>query len=97
MKLRFTPRAISNLAETADYLRGRNPAAADSVRSDIYRCLQNLMLFPHAGRRQSTEGVRNIVTRRYSYLIYYALDDAMDEIVILNIKHPAQRREFSDL
>jgi plasmid stabilization system protein ParE len=32
MKLRFTPRAVANLIEIADYIRARNPAAA---RRDI--------------------------------------------------------------
>jgi plasmid stabilization system protein ParE len=33
MKLRFTPRAIENLAEIADYIRERNPAASRRVRA----------------------------------------------------------------
>ena len=53
MKLRFTSRAIHNIADVADYLRARNPAAAVRVRSAIYDSLQSLLLFPRAGRRQS--------------------------------------------
>ena len=34
MKLRFTPRAAQDIAEIADYIRGRNPAAAVRVRDD---------------------------------------------------------------
>jgi len=96
MKLRFTPRATANVAEIADYIRVRNPAAALRVRSDIYQGLQNLILFPRVGRRQKAEGVRKLVTRRYRYLVYYVVDDEMGEIVILSVKHPAQRREHSD-
>ncbi len=58
---------------------------------------ERLMLFPNMGRRQSVEGVRRLVTRRYSYLVYYTIDDTADEIIILNVKHPARRREYSDL
>ena len=97
MRLRFTPRAIANIAEVSDYLLVRNPSAAERVRAAIYNSLQNLVLFPYVGRRQSIEGVRRITTRRYSYIIYYTVDDAADEIVILNVKHPARRPEFSDL
>ncbi|MBV9198631.1 MAG: type II toxin-antitoxin system RelE/ParE family toxin, partial [Alphaproteobacteria bacterium] len=32
----------------------------------------------------------------YNYLIYYTVDDKADEIVILNVKHPAQKREHGD-
>jgi toxin ParE1/3/4 len=50
MKLRFTARAVENLADIADYLYERNPTAMRRVRADIYTGLQNLLLFPSAGR-----------------------------------------------
>jgi plasmid stabilization system protein ParE len=97
MRLRFTPRATANIAEIADYLHSRNPDAAQRVRSAIYESLQILMLFPQIGRRQQVDGVRKLVTRRYRYLVYYTLDKTTDEILILNIKHPARRPEHSDV
>jgi plasmid stabilization system protein ParE len=39
MRLRFTPRAVENLTELADYIRAHNPDAARRVRADIYRSL----------------------------------------------------------
>lgn len=48
------------------------------------------------GRRQKAEGVRKLITRQYGYLIYYMIDDVAEEIVILNVKHPARRREHED-
>jgi plasmid stabilization system protein ParE len=97
MKLRFTPRAVENIAAIADYIRERNPAASQRVRAAIYESLQDLILFPHVGRVQQTEGVRKFVTRKYAYLVYYTVDDAAEEIILLNIKHPAQRREHEDV
>jgi toxin ParE1/3/4 len=96
MRLRFTPRATANIIEIADYIRARNPAAAERVRAAIYASLQNLLLFPHMGRRQKAKDVRKVVTRRFGYLVYYMIDDAAEEIVILNVKHPARRREHED-
>lgn len=96
MKLRFTARAIENINDISDYLFERNPSAARRVRTDIYTGLQNLLLFPSAGRQQDIEGVRKLVTRKYAYLIYYTADHALDELVILNVKHPAQDRDFDD-
>jgi toxin ParE1/3/4 len=58
---------------------------------------KNLVLFPEAGRRQTLEGVRKFVTRRYPYLIYYTIDRAAEEIIILAIQHPAREREHEDL
>jgi plasmid stabilization system protein ParE len=58
--------------------------------------LRHLVLFPKIGRRQATEGVRKLVTRKYAYLVYYTIDDAAEEIVILTIQHPARERAFED-
>jgi plasmid stabilization system protein ParE len=96
MKLRFTARAIQDLSGIADYLTERNPQAARRVRAAILESLQHLLLFPRAGRRQKVEGIRKFVTRRYPYLIYYAVDDVHDEVVIVSIMHPAREREFPD-
>jgi toxin ParE1/3/4 len=96
MKLRFTPRATENIAAIARYIRDHNPAAAARVRAAIYASLQNLILFPRAGRLQKTEGVRKFVTRPYAYIVYYTIDENTDEIIILNVKHPAQKRSHED-
>jgi toxin ParE1/3/4 len=96
MKLRFTPRATQDLAGIADYIHEHNPQAASRIRNAILESLQNLVMFPRLGRQQQVEGVRKVVTRRYPYLVYYTIDDAADEIVILAIRHPAQEREHSD-
>jgi addiction module RelE/StbE family toxin len=97
MKVRFTPRATQDLAAIADYIHACNPAAAQNVRAAILNSLRNLASFPESGRRQSVEGVRKLVTRKYSYLVYYTIDRAAEEVVILTIQHPARRREYADV
>ena len=97
MRLRFTQRSLDNLATIADYLSARDSAAARRVRAAIYRTLRLLISFPQLGRRQTVEGVRKIVTRRYGYILYYLLDEHADEIVILSVIHPAQAREHTDI
>jgi toxin ParE1/3/4 len=96
VKLRFTQRAVQDIAELADFVRQHNPDAAARVRAAIYEALRNLLLFPQAGRKQEATGVRKLVTRKFSYLVYYTVDPAAQEIVILGIKHPAQERDQSD-
>jgi toxin ParE1/3/4 len=73
MKLRFTPRAVQDLADIANYFRSRSPAGAANVRTAIFDSLQILTEFPFAGHLLSVEKVRKIVTRKYSYLIYYEI------------------------
>jgi toxin ParE1/3/4 len=96
MKLRFTPRAAADIAAIADYIRARNPGAAQRVRGAILQSLQNLVLFPKVGRAQAVDGVRKLVIRKYPYLVYYRVDEAEREVVILTIQHAARERENED-
>jgi toxin ParE1/3/4 len=96
MKLRFTPRAAQDLAGIADYIRAYSPAAAQQVRAAILQSLQNLVLFPQVGRAQTVKGVRKLVTQKCPYLVYYTVDEAGEEIIILTIQHPAREREHED-
>ena len=97
MRLRFTPRATQDLAAIGDYIRSKNPAAAVRVRAAILETLRMLTRFPRAGRAQTVEGVRKIVTRRYAYIVYYSVDDAAQAIIINTILHPARERPYTDL
>lgn len=96
MKLRFTPPAVFDLTAIGDHIRERNPAAAARVRSSILKSLDNLTVFPRMGRKQSTPGVRKLVTRRYSYLVYYKVDMDAREVVVLRIRHPARKRKHKN-
>ena len=96
MKLRFTRRAVQDLADIASYLRSRSPRGAANVRAAIFDSLQILSEFPFAGHVQSVENVRKIVTRKYAYLIYYEISLAGDAIVVITIQHSSRRREFED-
>lgn len=96
MRLRFTPRAAQDLADIADYVRTRHPAAARRVRAAILVSLQLATRHPRIGRPQDVAGVRKLVTRKYPYLVYYAVDEPSDELVVLTIQHPAREREYAD-
>ena len=96
MRIRYTRRAVADLAGIADHIRFHDPAAAFRVRDAILDSIRTLVLFPRAGRRQSVAGVRKLVTRKYPYLVYYSVDEATGDIVVLTIRHPARRREHED-
>lgn len=97
MRLRFTPQATQDPAAIGDYIRSKNAKASVRVRAAILETLQMLVRFPRAGRAQTVDGVRKIVTRRYSYIVYYSVDDGTQEIVIISIQHPSRERAYRDL
>ena len=88
MKLRFTPRALENISAIAHYIRFRNPAAAQRVLRFAKACRTSSCF--HRSWLQQTQDVRKFVTPRYAYLIYYTVDDAAGEIIILSVKHSAR-------
>lgn len=93
MKLRFTRRAAQDLATISAYIKQRNPPAAKRVRADILGSLQTLLLFPKIGREHTPEGIRSVVTRRYGYVVYYSVDEANEEVIVIAIQHPARDRD----
>lgn len=94
MKLSFTPRAVQDLVDIADYLRAENPAAALRVRAAILESLQLLAAFPSLGRDQSVDGVRKLITRKYHYIVYYAVSSDAAVVSVLTIQHPARQAAF---
>ena len=61
-------------------------------RCKIWFCFRR-----QAGRAQTVEGVRKLVTRKYPSLVYYTVDETGEEIIILTIQHPAQERKHEDV
>jgi addiction module RelE/StbE family toxin len=96
MRVSFTPRARADIEEIADFTAARSPQTAARVRSAIVKTLELLAQFPGAGRRQTVEGVRKLPISRYPYLVYYTIDDAAEEVVILTIRHASRRRVYED-
>ena len=96
MKLRITLDALDDIRQIDLHLSARNPAAARRVQLEIDQTLQRLLRFPYLGRRQRRKGVRKIGTNKYAYLIYYRVDEANDEVVVMTVQHKARRRKFKD-
>jgi len=94
VKLRFTPRAVVDPTAIADHIRERKLRHA--CGRPFLKSLDHLTVFPRTGRRQSTPGVRKLVTRRYSYLVYYKLDMDAREVVVLSVRHPARKRKYKN-
>ena len=92
MKARYTPRAVADLVEIADYIRQFSPASSRKVRDEIQRAIAMLERFPFSGPRTNVDSVRKVVVRRYPYIVYYAVEAR--DVVILTIQHGARRQPF---
>ena len=90
MRVRFSPRAVDDLAAIADFLIERSPRGARAVERAIHATLTLVADFPGSGRAlEQRPGVRVIPVTRYPYLIFYTVSD--ESVVVLHIRHGARR------
>lgn len=94
MKAYITERAAWNISEIGRYIARESPAGSRRVRSRIRAAIRLASEHPHAGFLTATDGIRRIVVPHFGYLVFYTVDEARDEVVVLSVKHPAQRREY---
>src|SRR5437868_1746716 len=100
---RANAHAIIGFAKPSSHNRGPFKKA---LRSAFFRYDQASRSSPRGGAetaggyadvgRVQTGGVRKFVTRKCACLVYYTVDDAAEEIVILNVKHPGQCSGYED-
>ena len=95
MKVRYTPRAIADIEDIHAYIADRNPQASVAVVARIKQAIEGLGDFPGMGRMTERGNVRVLPVGRYPYLIFYRIGVAVDEIVIIHVRHGARRRPGS--
>lgn len=90
MKLRFTARALADLADIESYLRIRNPSAAERVGVAVRHATEVISAHPYAGQALR-RGVRRYPVSRYPYLVFYEVDEMAEEVRIVTIRHASRR------
>ena len=89
MRVRYTPRAFSDLDVIRTYISQHNPAAAGRVVALIEKIAARLGDFPESGQRSDELDAWVVFSTRYPYRIYYR--NAPGEVLILHIRHAARR------
>jgi toxin ParE1/3/4 len=91
LNLRYTPKALAELAEILAYITERSPRGAPKVQARIQAITALLVQYPHSGQLTSESGLRRIVTPPYPYLIFYEV--TTEEVVIIGVRHAARDLE----
>jgi toxin ParE1/3/4 len=92
VKVRWSETALAQLDNIFLYIYERNRSAALSVAKRIEDLAELLGEFPLIGHLTDEAEVRILPVVRYPFLIFYAIDAATDEVVILHVRHTAQDR-----
>ena len=86
---RWSRRALASLRDQDDYLRPRNPRAADRVLAEVQSLVALIATFPEMGRRIEDMDLRYHVTRRYRYRVIYGV--VGDAVQVVDVLHPRRR------
>jgi len=92
MRVRYTPRARSDLQSILRYIDERSPRGARSVKRAIQKTIELIAEFPEGGRRAGEQATRVLPAGRYPYLIYWSVET--DEVWLVHIRH-ARRRPWT--
>jgi toxin ParE1/3/4 len=92
MKVRWSETALAELEDIFSYIHRHNRSAASAVVERIEGLTALLEEFPLVGHLTDEADVRVLSVVRYPFLIFYAIDDAAGEIVVLHVRHTVQER-----
>ncbi|HEY3794859.1 MAG TPA: type II toxin-antitoxin system RelE/ParE family toxin [Bradyrhizobium sp.] len=92
MKLRWSETALAEIDSIFSHILENNRSAAFAVVERIERLAALLAEFPFIGHLTDEAPVRVLPVVRYPFLIFYTIDDATNEIVVLHVRHTAQER-----
>jgi toxin ParE1/3/4 len=67
------------------------PHVAADFAGDIEAAVAALVEHPYSAQATDHKGVRRKYVRRFRYAIFYQIDAAADELIILSIRHAARR------
>ena len=90
MNVRYSRRALSQLASIHEYLRARNSGAADNVTAGIRSTIARLKEMPLLGKGTDERGVHVIIEPEYLYRAFYTVDG--QEVFVVRIVHGRQTR-----
>lgn len=85
MKIRFTARARSDIAQIRQHLDERSPIGARNVLASIGSALAAIAEMPEASQRTNDPRIRVRIVGRYGYKIFFTVE--RDCIDILHIRH----------
>jgi toxin ParE1/3/4 len=92
VRVRWSEAALAEIEDIFSYIYQNNRSAAPAVVGRIEGLTALLEEFPFIGHLTDEPDVRMLSVVRYPFVIFYAIDEAAGEIVILHVRHTAQER-----
>jgi toxin ParE1/3/4 len=90
MKLRYSRRALSQLASLHEYLSTHSATGAKRVSGSIRETIARLQDMPLLGKSTDEDGVHVIIEPSYHYRVFYTVH--RNQVFVLRILHGRQRK-----
>ena len=90
MKIRYRPTALVQLDNIFSYITVHSQPSAHRVIARIKGSIDRLADFPYSGRASEIADIRELPIVRYPYIVFYAVDELADEVLVLRIRHASQ-------
>ena len=94
-RLRFSPKALADLAAIHAYISYDSPAAAKRVVRTIVGAIGRLKPFPHSGRKGRLNGTYELVVPKLSFIVVYIV--VRDTVEIIAIVHATRNERSRDI
>jgi toxin ParE1/3/4 len=91
MRVRYTLGARRELEQAIDYLLEHAPHVASNFADSVDQSVREIIDHPYSAQATDLPGVRRKHIRRFRYTLFNSIEPVIDELVILNIRHAAQR------
>ena len=88
MRIKWLEKALSDLAETTEYIALEDVEAAKKLATCIRERVTSLVLQPGQGRPGRVTGTRELVIGKYPFVIPYRIKG--EEIQILRVFHTSK-------
>ena len=94
-RLRFSPKALADLAAIHAYISDDSPAAAKRVVRTIIGAMARLKPFPHSGRKGLVNATSELVVPKLSFIVVYIV--VRDTVKIIAIVHVTRNERNRDI
>ena len=90
MKVRYRPTALAQIDAIFRHIEAHDAAAARRVVQSIRASIIRVGRFPYSARASIVPAIRELPIRRYPYIVFYTVDEAAQEVIILRVWHTAK-------
>ena len=90
LTIRYRPVALKQLDAIFSHIAMHNDPAAHRVMSAIKTSIERLRYFLHSARCSEVADIREMPIVRYSYIVFYTVDEDAHEVHFLRVRHTSR-------